>query len=117
VRSSLFDPPELKSVFPFSSAHYPQSGLSALVARYQGCFLLGKIAGDFEVSTVSTRRATFAANSISLSNSQLLFFASILADHFAVRIATMRHVAIRSDGPIFGQSGTSLYPPISIIRG
>jgi hypothetical protein len=35
---------------------------------FQG-FLLGKIDGDFAVSTVSTRRATFAAKSISLSNS------------------------------------------------
>ncbi|MGA8530847.1 MAG: hypothetical protein WB622_14115 [Acidobacteriaceae bacterium] len=34
-----------------------------------------------------------------------LAWSSRLAGHFAVRIATMRAVAMRSDGPSFGQSG------------
>lgn len=46
------------------------------------------------MSAERTRWATLAAKVISLSNSLLLFLASIAADHFAVRIATMRHVAI-----------------------
>jgi hypothetical protein len=51
---------------------------------YQGCFLLGKIDRDLSVSAASTRRATLAAKSISLSSSELLFLASMVADHFAV---------------------------------
>ena len=106
----LFDPLEPESCIavlcvPPAILH---SGLSPLVARYQGCFLLGNREGCALVIEESTHCATLAAKVISLSNSLLLFLASIVADHFAVRIATMRHVAIGSDGPIFGQSGTSL---------
>ena len=44
----------------------------------------------------------------SLSNSELAFRASTDADPFAVLTATMSAVAIKSDGPVFGQAGTSL---------
>ena len=42
----------------------------------------------------------------------LLAVLSDRAAHFAVLIAKMRQVAIRSEGPIFGQFGSSLWPPI-----
>lgn len=78
------------------------------MALYQGFFLPGKMDGCSDCNAERTRCATLAANLISLSSSQLLFRTSIVGDHLAVRIATIRQVAMRSDGPIFGQSGTSL---------
>lgn len=78
------------------------------MALYQGCFLFGKMDGCSDCSLERTHSATLAADLISPSSSELLFRVSIVADHLAVRIATIRQVAIKSESPIFGQSGTSL---------
>src|ERR1017187_7908140 len=79
-------------------------GTSFSLSRYHGFFALGKIDSYFPISVVITRLATLAANWISSFSSAPLKAVSHLAGHLAVRIATMSAVALRSDGPSFGQS-------------
>jgi len=57
--------------------------------------------------------AMYSAKSISRSSSESLSIRFVRAGHLAVLIARIRHVAMRSDGPSLGQSGTSVCPPAS----
>lgn len=83
----------------------PHFGSSFPSGAYLGLFAFGKIDGFRATSFARTRPARYAEWSISFSRSMLLAVESDRADHLAVRMARMRHVAMRSDGPSFGQSG------------
>ena len=89
-------------------------GQSSSFALCQGCRAFGKMPGCLDTNRAKTLPARWAACSISFSRSVSLAAESAdLTLHFAVLIARIRQVAISSDGPIFGESGLSSYPPTS----